>query len=85
MWPPGHDLRRHDRAEVAQPEKAGPGFELVFLDRQEHWIMASKRYLLETIIRELGEAEVLQGPGRTIAQFVGQLGITEQTSYRWCK
>ena len=47
--------------------------------------MAKKRYTPETIIRKLREAEVLQGQGQTIAQVVKQLGITEQTFYRWHK
>jgi putative transposase len=45
--------------------------------------MARKRYTLETIIRKLREAEVLQGQGKTIADVVKQLGVTEQTFYRW--
>jgi transposase-like protein len=47
--------------------------------------MAKKRYTPEVIIRKLREAEVLQGQGQTIAQVVKQLGITEQTFYRWRK
>jgi len=47
--------------------------------------MAKKRYTPETIIRKLREAEVLQGQGQTIAQVLKQLGITEQTFYRWRK
>ena len=47
--------------------------------------MAAKRYSPETIIRKLREAEVLQGQGKTIAQVVKKLGITEQTFYRWRK
>ena len=47
--------------------------------------MAKKRYTPETIILKLREAEVLQGQGQTIAQVVKQLGITEQTFYRWRK
>ena len=47
--------------------------------------MAAKRYSPETIIRKLREAEDLQGQGKTIAQMVKKLGITEQTFYRWRK
>ena len=47
--------------------------------------MAKKRYTPETIIRKLREAKALQGQGETIAQVVKQLGITEQTFYRWRK
>ena len=45
--------------------------------------MAKKRYTPQTIIRKLREAEVLQGRGQIIAQVVKQMGITEQTFYRW--
>ena len=37
----------------------------------------------DTIIRKLREAEILQGQGKAIAQAVKQLGVTEQTFYRW--
>ena len=47
--------------------------------------MARKRYTPEVIIRKLREAEVLQGQGKTIAEVVKQLGVTEQTFYRWRK
>ena len=47
--------------------------------------MARKRYTPETIIRKLREAEVLQGQGKTIAEVVKQLGVTEQTFYLWRK
>ena len=39
----------------------------------------------EQIIRKLREAEVLLGQGSTIGQASRQLGITEQTYYRWRK
>jgi transposase-like protein len=47
--------------------------------------MAKKRYTAETIIRKLREVEILQGQGKTIAQAVKQIGVTEQTYYRWRK
>ena len=47
--------------------------------------MARKRYSPEIIIRKLREAEVLQGQGKTVAEVVKQLGINEQTFYRWRK
>ncbi len=47
--------------------------------------MAKKRYTPETIIRKLRETEILQGQGNTVAQAVKQLGVTEQTYYRWRK
>jgi putative transposase len=39
----------------------------------------------EQIIRKLREAEVLISQGNTIGQASRQLGITEQTYYRWRK
>jgi putative transposase len=47
--------------------------------------MARKRYTPEAIIRKLREAEILQGQSKIIAQAVKQLGVTEQTYYRWRK
>ena len=47
--------------------------------------MANKRYTPDTIIRKLREAEILQGQGKTIAQAVKHIGVTEQTFYRWRK
>ena len=39
----------------------------------------------ERIVRKLREAEVLISQGNTIGQASRQLGITEQTYYRWRK
>ena len=47
--------------------------------------MARKRYSAEQIIKKLREAEVLQAQGQTVAQVVRQLGVTDQTYYRWRK
>ena len=47
--------------------------------------MARRRYSPEIIIRKLREAEVLQDQGKTVAEVVRELGITEQTFYRWRK
>jgi len=47
--------------------------------------MARKRYTAETIIRKLREVEILQGEGKIIAQAAKQIGVTEQTYYRWRK
>ena len=47
--------------------------------------MVRKRYTPETIIRKLREADVMQGQGKTITEMVKQLGVTEQTFYRWRK
>ena len=45
--------------------------------------MGRKIYSPEQIIRKLREAEVLISQGKTIGQSSRQLGISEQTYYRW--
>ena len=42
-----------------------------------------KRYGAEAIIAKLREAEVLLAQGRTMGQAARQLGVSEQTCYRW--
>lgn len=42
-----------------------------------------RRYTPEQIISKLREAEVLLSQGRTVGEAVRQLGVTEQTYYRW--
>ena len=45
--------------------------------------MARVRYTAEQIIGKLREAEVLLAKGGTAAQACKQIGVTEQTYYRW--
>lgn len=47
--------------------------------------MAGKREKPEDIVSKLRQVEVLQGQGMTIADAARQIGITEQTFYRWRK
>ncbi len=47
--------------------------------------MPKKRYNAEEIIHKLREAEVLLGQGKTVAEVCKQLGVTDQTYYRWRK
>ena len=47
--------------------------------------MSRKRYSLEEIISKLREAEVLLSQGKTVSEVVRQLGVSEQTYYRWKK
>jgi transposase-like protein len=47
--------------------------------------MPRKRYAPEQIISKLREAEVILSQGQTVAQASKQLGVTEQTYYRWRK
>jgi len=45
--------------------------------------MSRKRYTLEQIIGMLREAEVLLSQGRTTGEVCRQLGVSEQSYYRW--
>ena len=47
--------------------------------------MAGKRDKPEEIVSKLRQIEVLQGQGMKIADAVRQIGITQQTYYRWRK
>jgi len=47
--------------------------------------MSRKRYSTEQIIQKLREAEVTLAKGRTVGEVAKQLGVTEQTYYRWRK
>ena len=45
--------------------------------------MTRKRYTPEQIIRKLREAEVMVSQGKTISQAARQIGIVDQTYYKW--
>jgi transposase-like protein len=47
--------------------------------------MAGKQAKPEVIVSKLRQVEVLQGQGMKIADAVRQIGITQQTYYRWRK
>ena len=47
--------------------------------------MSRKRYTAEQIIGHLRQAEIRTSEGKTIAEAVRELGISEQTYYRWRK
>ena len=47
--------------------------------------MAKKRFSPEQIIHSLREVEFHTSEGKTIAQSVRHIGVTEQTYYRWRK
>ena len=47
--------------------------------------MAQKKHTPEQIIRKLRDVEVAQGKGTTTPQAVKQIGVSEQTFYRWRK
>ena len=48
-------------------------------------MIAGKREKPEEIVLKLRQVEVLQGQGMTIADVVRQIGVTQQTFYRWWK
>jgi len=45
--------------------------------------MSRKRFKPEEIVNKLREADVLLSQGKTIAQACKQIGVTDQTYYRW--
>ena len=47
--------------------------------------MARKRFTAAQIIMKLCEAEVGLAQGQTVGQVSKQIGVTEQTYYRWRK
>ncbi len=47
--------------------------------------MARKRYTAEQIIRHLRQAEVLSSQGRNVSEICREIGVTENTYYRWRK
>jgi transposase-like protein len=48
-------------------------------------MMAKKRHTAEQIISKLREAEVLLAKGMKVPQACRELGVTDQTYYRWRK
>ena len=47
--------------------------------------MPRKRFETEEIIQKLREAEVLLSQGKNVAEACRQIGVTDQTYYRWRK
>lgn len=47
--------------------------------------MSRKKFTVEQIIIHLREGEVMCSQGKTIGEAVRQIGVTEQTYYRWRK
>ena len=45
--------------------------------------MANKRHTPEQVINKLRSAEVAISAGRTVSEASRQIGVTEQTYYRW--
>ena len=47
--------------------------------------MSKRKYTAEEIITKLQEAQVLQSQGKSVAESVRQLGISDMTYYKWRK
>ena len=45
--------------------------------------MAGKREKAEDIVLKLRQVDVLQGQGKSVSEAVRQIGVTQQTYYRW--
>jgi transposase-like protein len=45
--------------------------------------MGSKRHTAEEIVSKLRQVDVLTAHGRTVAEAIRQIGVTEVTYYRW--
>ena len=62
-----------------------PIFKVRIWDTSKGDSMSRKRYTAEQIIGPLRQAEIRTSEGKTIAEAVRELGISEQTYYRWRK
>jgi len=67
---------------VTCPLKTGPGVKLG-LGWMKGGEMPRKRHTPEQVIHKLREAEVALAQGSTVAETSRQIGVTEQTFYRW--
>ena len=47
--------------------------------------MPRKRYTAEQIIRHLRQAEVLSSQHRSVSEICREIGVSENTYYRWRK
>ena len=45
--------------------------------------MGKKRHTAEEIVSKLRQMDVLTAQGRTVAEAIRQIGVTEVTYYRW--
>ena len=45
--------------------------------------MGQKRHTAEEIVAKLRQVDVLTAQGRTVAEAIRQIGVTEVTYYRW--
>ena len=69
--------------EVTCPPRTGPGVMLVLGLKERGVKMARRKHTAEQIINKLREAEVAISAGSTVAEVSRQIGVTQQTFYRW--
>ena len=74
---------RHARSSVVCPPRSGPPIGLDLALFEEYHEMAGKREKAEDIVLKLRQVEVLQGQGMSVSEAVRQIGVTQQTFYRW--
>ena len=65
------------------PPRSGPPIGLDLTRFEEDREMAGKREKAEDIVLKLRQVEVLQGQGKSVSEAVRQIGVTQQTYYRW--
>src|SRR4028118_1739090 len=53
------------------------------LGHEEDGSMSRKRHRAEEIVAKLRQVEVLTAQGRTVAEAIRSIGVTEVTFYRW--
>jgi transposase-like protein len=53
------------------------------LSHVEDCLMSRKRHKPEEIVTKLRQVEVLTAQGRTVAEAIRSIGVTEVTYYRW--
>jgi transposase-like protein len=53
--------------------------------REDQAMSRKTRHSAEQIVNKLREADVLLSKGQTVAQACKQIGVTDQTYYRWRK
>src|ERR671916_300339 len=53
------------------------------LGHEEDGSMSRKRHTAEEIVAKLRQVEVLTAQGRTVAEAIRSIGVTEVTFYRW--
>jgi len=53
------------------------------LELKENLALGKERHTAEGIVTKLQRADVLTAHGRTLAEAIRQIGVTEVTYYRW--